>query len=134
MKKEFIPYEQALALKELGFDEPCFAFYLAGNVRYKEYKDSQNKNSAFYNNTVCSAPLYQQAFRFFMEKYNIRGFIGFRPNIKKFGIHVYDMSLSGMEYAKQRTMEAYDKDPICGTYAEAELACIIKLIQIAKSR
>ena len=27
MDKEFIPYEQALALKELGFDEPCFATY-----------------------------------------------------------------------------------------------------------
>jgi len=24
MEKEFIPYEQAVALKELGFDEPCF--------------------------------------------------------------------------------------------------------------
>jgi hypothetical protein len=24
MEKEFTPYEQALALKELGFDEPCF--------------------------------------------------------------------------------------------------------------
>jgi hypothetical protein len=24
--KDFIPYEQALALKELGFDEPCFGF------------------------------------------------------------------------------------------------------------
>jgi hypothetical protein len=27
MNKEFIPYEQALALKELGFDEPCLGFY-----------------------------------------------------------------------------------------------------------
>ena len=27
MDKEFIPYEQALALKELGFDEPCFRWY-----------------------------------------------------------------------------------------------------------
>ena len=25
MNKEFIPYEQALELKELGFDEPCFS-------------------------------------------------------------------------------------------------------------
>ena len=24
---EFVPYEQALALKELGFDEPCLASY-----------------------------------------------------------------------------------------------------------
>ena len=27
MNKEFIPYEQALVLKELGFDEPCFGYY-----------------------------------------------------------------------------------------------------------
>ena len=27
MNKEFIPYKQALVLKELGFDEPCVAFY-----------------------------------------------------------------------------------------------------------
>jgi hypothetical protein len=27
MIKEFVTYEQALALKELGFDEPCLAFY-----------------------------------------------------------------------------------------------------------
>lgn len=28
MQKEFIPYEQALALKELGFDKPCFGYYV----------------------------------------------------------------------------------------------------------
>jgi hypothetical protein len=28
MEKEFIPYKQALALKELGFDEPCLGWYL----------------------------------------------------------------------------------------------------------
>ena len=27
MKKEFVPYEQALELKQLGFDEKCFAKY-----------------------------------------------------------------------------------------------------------
>lgn len=27
IEKEFIPYEQALDLKKLGFDEPCFATY-----------------------------------------------------------------------------------------------------------
>ena len=27
MTKEFIPYEQALALKELGFDEHCLASF-----------------------------------------------------------------------------------------------------------
>ena len=32
MIKEFIPYQQALALKELGFDEPCFMTYLNGKL------------------------------------------------------------------------------------------------------
>ena len=27
MNKEFVPYEQALDLKELGFDEPCILLY-----------------------------------------------------------------------------------------------------------
>jgi hypothetical protein len=27
MKNEFIPYEHALELKELGFDEPCLAYW-----------------------------------------------------------------------------------------------------------
>ena len=27
MKEQFIPYEQALELKELGFNEPCFAIW-----------------------------------------------------------------------------------------------------------
>jgi hypothetical protein len=26
MEKDFIPYEESLALKELGFDEPCFGW------------------------------------------------------------------------------------------------------------
>ena len=36
MKKEFVTYEQAVALKELGFDEECFAIY-------DEYKESSEK-------------------------------------------------------------------------------------------
>jgi hypothetical protein len=33
MEKEFIPYEQALALKELGFDEKCFATWIERDIR-----------------------------------------------------------------------------------------------------
>ena len=80
--------------------------------------------------TVCNS----MAFRWFREKYNLRGFIGFRPNVKKFDHHVYDMSLSGMEYVKQRTMEEYNKDPLVGTYEEAELECLKKLIEIVKTK
>ena len=53
MSKEFIPYEEALALKKLGFDEPCTKY------DYPDFVES------------IPAPLYQQAFRFFREEYGL---------------------------------------------------------------
>ncbi len=130
LEKEFIPYEQALALKDLGFGESCYAWYVSktyglefGLVHVEELiKDA------------ILAPTYSQAFRWFREIYNFRGFIGFRPNVKQFDCHIYDMSLSGKEYVEQRTMEEYNKDPKVGTYEEAELECLKKLIEIIKNK
>ena len=126
--KEFVPYEQALALKELGFNEPCLASYFHAGKRLHitEYIN--------YGEYTTLAPTFSQAFRWFREKYNLRGFIGFRPNVKQFDHHIYDMSLSGIEYTKQRTMAEYNKDPLVGTYEKAELACLRKLIEIAKEK
>ena len=133
MNKEFCTYNQALALKELGFDEPCIGWYNP-QVNYK--KVTTDKYWAFHLTgeweNFKPAPLKQQAFRWFREKHNLRGFIGFRPNTKQFDYHIYDMSLSGKEYVKQRTMEEFNKDPKVGTYEEAEQACLDKLIEIIK--
>ena len=43
MKNEFIPYEQALALKELGFDELCFGGYYSNqdNVNLWFFKEAK---------------------------------------------------------------------------------------------
>ena len=74
MKAEFVPYKQALALKELGFNnENCFA-------RWSTYPDGDgyldiSAKSAFQGrdemNRQCLVPLYQQAFRWFREKYEL---------------------------------------------------------------
>ena len=61
MNNEFVPYEQAVELKELGFDKPCFAYRAEGaDVMIK-----------YIPNCVISAPTFSQAFRFFREKYNL---------------------------------------------------------------
>ena len=72
MEKEFVPYKEAVALKELGFDEECFGYYDIDKgytngyaFCYSDVK-SQLKNG-------CSAPLYQQAFRWLHEKLNMKG-------------------------------------------------------------
>jgi hypothetical protein len=139
MEAEFIPYEQALALKELGFESPYpIGGYQGGKVFYYEkgelYYDGRPMYSSDAHSGQILAPLYQQAFRWFRENHNLRGFIGFRPNVKQFDCHIYDMSLSGKEYVKQRTTEEYNKDPKVGTYEEAELECLRKLIKIVKNK
>lgn len=72
MLSEFIPYEQALALKELGFDEECLAYY-NGDKELDHLMPERVIYSANYNNStnIVSAPLYQQAFKWFREKYKI---------------------------------------------------------------
>lgn len=77
MKNEFIPYEQALELKELGFDEPCFAFYgidgsyLIGidEVRFDTINNYDFNSRISEQSNSCSAPLYQQAFRWFRKNH-----------------------------------------------------------------
>ena len=69
MNKYFILYEQALELKELGFNEECLGYY---------YTDPNAATIPFlciykpYKNEFClHAPLYQQAFRWFRQKYGL---------------------------------------------------------------
>lgn len=65
MEKEFVPYEQALILKELGFDEPCFGYY------DKDDKSFELLKYFNYNTLKCiSRPLYQQAFKFLLTLVN----------------------------------------------------------------
>jgi hypothetical protein len=69
MTKEFIPYEQALALKELRFDEPCLGYYVGKD---KEVYTSNETLSAPFkfrleSKTTFVAPLYQQAFSFLLN-------------------------------------------------------------------
>ena len=72
MEKEFIPYEQALKLKELGFDEICLAVYF--NNKFKLVKDLNINNVDLHVATEIDAilaPLWQQVVDWFREKYSI---------------------------------------------------------------
>ena len=128
MNKEFIPYEQALELKELGFDEPCMFPYHRNNT---EYIDSAHIELANYNATekLVSAVLYQQAFRWFREKYNLFGCIDLQVcTPSHWFIRIDKIEINDYLYHSE------DKDIRFNTYEEAELACLIKLIEIVKNK
>lgn len=62
MENQFIPYELSLKIKELGFDEPCLAWYHPN--MYLVYSITKDKDS------IVNAPLWQQALDFLLVKLN----------------------------------------------------------------
>jgi hypothetical protein len=109
MKNEFIPYEQALALKELGFDEYCFAWYSQRQTLLCFEEDDMDE-------AQCIAPLYQQAFRWFREKHGLNHFVEIDVDCEPsyYNAHV------------QCSLVYHGNN-----YQEAELACLKKLIELS---
>ena len=137
MEKEFIHYEQALALKELGFDEHCLGWYQDNTLRLDI---NSNQSVKFHEHLgrfkgCLLAPLYQQAFRWFREKY---GFvIRYIPHEiddnegQSILHHYYKISeYDNWRGGRRNTVET----ELSEEYEEAELECLKKLIEIVKQK
>ena len=113
MEKEFILYQEAIELKQLGFDEPCFGWFASDRTLIKEVTEKTD---------FTLAPTFSQAFRFFREKYNINTVISWRDDLLNYDISLTEMKKHGYFYYKDNFT----------TYEEAELACLQKLIELVK--
>ena len=130
MKKEFIPYEQALALKELGSDEPCFGSYVklteTQNTFFMNDVVSEiDRETPLHESLITKAPTFSQAFRWFREKYDLIVIIDITYiNGRKwrYRIETPPRNFYGFESLK----DGFD------THEESELACLKKLIEIVK--
>ena len=67
MNKEFVPYEESLALKELGFDDEVLKVYDINSSKSELY----NYGEVLTGDDELYAPLYQQAFRWLYQKLSI---------------------------------------------------------------
>jgi len=124
MKKEFIPYEQALALKELGFDEECLGHYHNAELIYHIHTNNEMQRFRY------ASPLYQQTFRWFREKHNLFHEIQIdRTTEPKFCFDVFQYEHFG-NYKEIRIGEWY----LYRTQEEAELECLKELIEIVKEK
>jgi hypothetical protein len=105
-------------MKVLGFDEPCLAFYDGKNTEsfyFNNIRDGSGDYVPFQKHDKLKwfgAPLYQQAFRWFREKY---------PEINP----TYNLL-----FILDKTSQT--ENPM--TYEECELACLEKLIEIAEQK
>jgi hypothetical protein len=138
-EKEFVTYELALRMKQIGFDEPCFGHY------QQEWHDdgmtelepslqmiiSKQHQHAYQ---IYTAPTFSQAFRWFREKYGIctnirRGSATMHEHMQKHGILVkdYEWSLNTIDGNYLTSMGVED------TWEEAELVCLTKLIELVEN-
>ena len=111
MKKEFVNYNQALKLKALGFDEPCFKCKVIGQ-EHLDYTPTDYDDFPEQKEKEVLIPTFSQAFRWFREKYNLHHCI-----------------MKMHDYFFDKTLRIHTE-----TYEEAELACLDKLIEIVESK
>jgi len=121
MNKEFVTYEQALALKELGFYEHCmgFYYYAVPELRWMLQISSDYHKIV----SIIDAPLKQQVFRWFREKYNVDCYITrILPNVVNRDI--YHIVLNDL-WAPNDSYKNYE---------DAESRLIDNLIELAKQQ
>ena len=131
---EFITYTQALELKQLGFDEPCWAWYNIPDedIRYcyseqrSPITNSQEEwNAQIWGSKVenIGLPTSSQVLKWFREKYNIIGLI--EGGFDMTNIFTYCI----WEGFKDKIYDDY-----YGTYEEAEDVLINLLIDKVKNK
>lgn len=85
MKEQFVTFEIALKLKELGFNEPCIAYYVVTKDKFiydiNKVLNYYTGKGNFLGEKCYSAPLWQQVIDWFREKHNL--YINIEPRIDK---------------------------------------------------
>lgn len=126
LSKNFVPYTLALKLKELGFDEECIAAYFSPDLRFIDEFSSVflEKNSKFcVEDKYCAAPLWQQAFEWMREKYNLHPHICYFENTNSWHWDIYHLE-KGLKTPPELKHHK--------TYEEAQEQCLTKLIEIVQ--
>lgn len=125
MENLFVPYEQSLQFKELGFDAPCFGIWIGRGSKYDVmYVAKQEDAWMAEQNDGILAPTFPQAFKFIREKYNLIGLVeGGYDNGKNIFTYVI------WDGFKDNMVDEYFE-----TYEEAELTCLNELIKLVKTK
>lgn len=123
---EFIPYDRALRMKALGFDEPCFGRYWNGELTILTFSE-QFTNPPH----VALAPTFSQAFRWFREKYELTWEHSFDDSQIQLYVGEIAYPDNCLDFFKSIEVkyDCYNK-----AFEEAELACLDKLIEIVEKK
>jgi hypothetical protein len=136
MEKEYIPFKQTVKLQKMGYNEPSIisitrkglteetwnpAVTNSEIIRLtKECNDNRRDNDLILKKKdMLAAVLYQQAFRWFREKYKLHSTIT-SISQESWQFHITKQG--------QKLGELYEEDFY--NYEEAEFACLKRLIKL----
>ena len=123
--KEFVSYDIALALKELGFDEPCMAYWVKSeflgypkpHLSLSNEFNQNNDTKDSFSGVKAFAPLYQRAFRWLFDELHK----SYTEQDKVYSVKTF--SFNGFTlYADNKSIETFENKD----------ACLRKLIEIVK--
>jgi len=126
MEKQFVPYELAVKLKEFGYPQTdynnCFGRY---RLRFDNMLNSYYLDFGAFNPNKehdIFAPLWQQAFDWFREKYRYSSIIPFNGS-EHYYWWITECNPFGLDI---NSIDTHDFT----TYEEARQACLEKLIEL----
>lgn len=131
LEKEFVPYELALRMKQLGFDESCLGYYLlsCGALFVKVRKTRKS--------VICLAPTWQSAFDWFGDKYQL--YASIVTDQTSYPKYAYEIARFVGNPKDLTEKEWYWDDMILSpnlyrTKEEARLQCLVKLLSIVEEK
>ena len=133
LQLEFLPYEQALSLKELGFNRFVLAYFQEREffITNKGF-DANKDNGDFLSLATQSAPLYQQAFDFFRDEYGLDGNVFIMNDDDKI---LWQFSIFRYEDVKEGYYDGINDGLAANeSIVERRLSCIKKLIELVKNK
>ena len=126
MIKDYVPYELAKELKELGFNEHCLAWWFKNISVPTQTRGFWGNWNAYESGLRTSAPFFFQAFRWFRNVHQLIAVPHYTGgDFKHYDIIVHD----------NRTGDEIENVPYsCDTYEIAEEECLKFLIEMLKER
>jgi hypothetical protein len=142
---EFVPYDLAIRLKNIGFDEVCFMYFkedmdgtpvpfFFDEGRFPDIIGSSNSDGVKW--ILCTRPTFSQSFRWFRDNYRLAHYILPPYSSTHKGLKVYQNIENKFElYLSDETqLTLKDQEFLHETYEAAERVGLEKLISLVEQQ
>jgi len=128
MENNFLLYNEASALKQLGFNDTCVAYFTAyKELRFDYIGFPKNTDTSFIISNYITAPLYTQAIKWFRKHKKLSGSTKhYASGSFTFEIQKHNGDATGWTKLTDFLNKSYY------TEEDAQLALIQKLIEYSK--